>query len=107
MPSLLVAQLASVAAESQAFTGENFTFKSNTYQGVLGDAPLAMRLQVAGYGETATASLQATLAQFAIAPTKADAANRELVTLTNGQAWKLVEVENDGLHVKLGITANV
>lgn len=107
MPSQLLTELASIALEAQNITGENFTWKGSTYQGVMGTAPLAMRLELAGYGEAAAAQMQATLAQFGTAPTKADAANRELVTLENGQAWKCVSVENDGLHIKFGLVSNV
>ena len=49
MPSSLLTELASAAAEAEAVIVENFTWKSRTYVGVLGPAPIDMKLAVTGY----------------------------------------------------------
>lgn len=104
MASPLITQLASAASEAEVLLADTFSFKGANYAGVLGPAPLEMALAQAGYAETAQAVLQASLAQFgASAPTNADAAARVSVNISGGREWKLVSVDNDGLHVKLGL----
>lgn len=105
-PSPLLAELASAAAEAEALNAETFTFEGTDYLGVLSDAPVGLSLAVAGYGETASKMLQASLAQFDDATlTRFSAVPLEarLIVTARGRTWKVVSVENDGIHVKFGI----
>jgi hypothetical protein len=107
MPSTLQTELAAAAAEAQSLLGESFTYKGGTFAGVVGDGSgSALALALTGYHEQADAVLVATIAQFAAAniatPAPADCAAREEITLRS-RAWKLLSVENNGLHVSLGL----
>jgi hypothetical protein len=107
MPSTLQTELAAAAAEAESTLGETFTYKATAFTGVVGDAAgSALALALTGYQEQADAVLVARVAQFAAAniaaPAAADAAAREAITLRS-RAWKLVSVENNGLHVTLGL----
>jgi hypothetical protein len=103
MPSALIAQLASAATEAETLAGANFAWAGSNYAGVLGPASIAMALAATGYADSADAMLQASLAQFTIAPAAANALARDNITTDDGRTWKIVSVENDSLHVKLGL----
>ena len=103
MPSALIAQLASAAAEAENLAGANFAWAGTNYSGVLGPAPISMAIAATGYADSADAMLQASLTQFTTAPAAANALARDNITTDDGRVWKIISVENDSLHVKLGL----